>query len=395
MTSAAAPALAERLKPCGPVLDAKAAERARTAVQRRAEADGWATVLEAAWPALAPVFAASPYLAGLARRDPARLGRILSGAPEATLDAVLAGAQGAGAAPDLAAGKATLRRLKAELHLLTALCDLGGVWNLDEVTGALTRFADAALGAALRLAAQGEVERGRLVASLDDANGPVPGLFAMALGKHGAFELNYSSDIDVSIFYEPAAMRMTEGHEPQAVGPAPDPDPGRHPAIADRGRLCVPCRSAPAARSVLHPRRRAGGGGPRLLRERRAELGAGGDDQGPRRGGGHCAGGGFRRGVAALHLAAAPGLRRHRRHPVDQAPDPRAQGGRAADRPRRQPQARRRRHPRDRILRPDPAADLRRPRLRPAFAPHAGRPGRAGGGRIRLRRGGAGADGRL
>ena len=48
-----------------------------------------------------------------------------------------------------------LRRLKAELHLLTALADLGGVWDLDQVTGALTRFADAAVAAALAVAARG------------------------------------------------------------------------------------------------------------------------------------------------------------------------------------------------------------------------------------------------
>jgi glutamate-ammonia-ligase adenylyltransferase len=217
MTSAAAPALSERLAPCGPVLDAKAAERVRTAVQKRAEDGGWSLALQTAWPALAPVFAASPYLAGLARRDPARLGGILCAAPETTLDAVLAGAHAAGAQTDFLEAKASLRRLKAELHLLTALCDLGDVWDLDHVTAALSRFADAALAAALRIAAANETERGRLLRPADDREGPVPGVFCLALGKHGAFELNYSSDIDVSIFYEPTAMRPTEGQEPQAV----------------------------------------------------------------------------------------------------------------------------------------------------------------------------------
>jgi len=48
--------LGEILQPCGPVLDAKAAERLRGVV---AEAV-WTPVLERAWPALAPVFGASP-----------------------------------------------------------------------------------------------------------------------------------------------------------------------------------------------------------------------------------------------------------------------------------------------------------------------------------------------
>jgi glutamate-ammonia-ligase adenylyltransferase len=49
---------------------------------------------------------------------------------------------------------AVLRVLKAEAHLLTAMCDLGGVWGLDQVTGAMTRFADASLQAALNLSAR-------------------------------------------------------------------------------------------------------------------------------------------------------------------------------------------------------------------------------------------------
>jgi glutamate-ammonia-ligase adenylyltransferase len=212
----AAPLSVLELTACGPVLDAAAAERAHGALTKAALAGDWAAALDRAWPALAPVFAASPYLAGLARRDPAMLGRILLGGPEARLAAVLEGAAAVGG-EGLGAGKAKLRRLKAELHLLTALCDLGGVWDLDQVTGALTRFADAALAAALRLAAAVEVERGRLLRPPDEAAGPVPGFFCLALGKHGAFELNYSSDIDVSVFYEPSALPTASGVEPQKL----------------------------------------------------------------------------------------------------------------------------------------------------------------------------------
>ena len=59
--------LADRLVPCGPILDAKAAERAHEAIAKRA-GEAMAGV-DAAWAALAPVFAASPYLASLARKD--------------------------------------------------------------------------------------------------------------------------------------------------------------------------------------------------------------------------------------------------------------------------------------------------------------------------------------
>ncbi|MDB5493626.1 MAG: glutamate-ammonia-ligase adenylyltransferase, partial [Phenylobacterium sp.] len=189
------PSLGQQLRPCGPVVDAKAAARAREVI---AEA-GWPAGIDQAWPALAPVFGASPYLASLARRDPGRLADLLAADPEERLARILA-RTAAAAGLELAAAGVELRRLKAELHLLAALADLGGVWDLDQVTGALTRFADAAVATALAVAAQAELEAGRLTRLGEGAEGPVPGWFCIAMGKQGAFELNYSSDIDVSVF---------------------------------------------------------------------------------------------------------------------------------------------------------------------------------------------------
>ena len=193
--------LSDRIQPCGPVVDAAAAERTREAIGAAADA---------VWPALAPVFAASPYLAALARRRPDSLASALAADPDALADALVAEAVAA-ATLDPAAGGAELRRLKAQLHLLTALCDLGGVWDLDRVTGALSRFADAAVRAALALAARSL--EGRFAGPIDPSN-PAPGLFVVALGKMGAFELNYSSDIDISVFFDPAALPLAEGVEP-------------------------------------------------------------------------------------------------------------------------------------------------------------------------------------
>ncbi|MGH6966352.1 MAG: bifunctional [glutamine synthetase] adenylyltransferase/[glutamine synthetase]-adenylyl-L-tyrosine phosphorylase [Phenylobacterium sp.] len=203
--------LVDQMKPCGPVADEKAAERASNVV---AEALG-PELLETAWPALAPIFGASPYLVSLARRDPRRLAELLAGDPDARLGDIL-GRTAAAAALDGDAATVTLRKLKAELHLLTALADLGGVWDLDQVTGALTRFADAAVAAALVVAAKAELDAGRLMRLGEGAEGPVPGWFCIAMGKQGAFELNYSSDIDVSVFFEPDALPLAPGVEAQA-----------------------------------------------------------------------------------------------------------------------------------------------------------------------------------
>lgn len=204
-----------RLAAPGPVVDAEAAARAHERLSEAAAEGGWSDVLEAAWPVLAPVFAASPYLFGLARRWSDLLQGVLEQGPDARLAEVLTRTESlSGGADDV---RAPLRRLKGELHLLTALADLGGAWDLDQVTGALSRFADASSRAALRAVAHDQRERGKLVSPLDDPRGPIPGLFGLAMGKHGANELNYSSDIDISLFWEPEALvpALDEGVEPQ------------------------------------------------------------------------------------------------------------------------------------------------------------------------------------
>ena len=201
--------LGDRLRPCGPVVDARPAERLLDVLTSQH------ALSPSEREALAPVFGASAYLAGLVRRDPARLSSLLDADPDLRLEDILERTHAlAGAAPEVAAP--ALRRLKAEAHLLTALADLGGVWDLDQVTGALARFADAALASALASAASAEVAAGRLRPPADPGAGPVPGFYCIAMGKHGAFELNYSSDIDISIFFEPDVLPLAEGIEPQA-----------------------------------------------------------------------------------------------------------------------------------------------------------------------------------
>ena len=84
---------------------------------------------------------------------------------------------------------AVLRQAKASAHLSLAAADLSGTMDVMEVTRHLTEFAGGSLETALQsaLAARGLKS---------------DGLFVVALGKMGAFELNYSSDIDVCAFYE-------------------------------------------------------------------------------------------------------------------------------------------------------------------------------------------------
>ena len=77
------------MKPAGPVVDAAAAERLLETLIQTADADGWRETLDTAWPALAPVAGASPYLAGLMRRRPDHLRHLLEAEAADGLERIL------------------------------------------------------------------------------------------------------------------------------------------------------------------------------------------------------------------------------------------------------------------------------------------------------------------
>jgi glutamate-ammonia-ligase adenylyltransferase len=161
------------------------------------------------------IFAGSPYLASLIRRDPARLVRLVSSVPEQRhaelCKEAAAAADGAATLADL---MATLRRHRTEAALLIALADLGGVWALNDVMSALTRLADASVQASVGFLFDQARRRGDW---LEGSRGrPGSGYIVLGMGKYGAFELNYSSDIDLIVFYDAAKLALKPGIEPQA-----------------------------------------------------------------------------------------------------------------------------------------------------------------------------------
>ena len=108
-----------------------------------------------------------------------------------------------------------LRRMKSEAALLIALCDIGGVWPVMRVTAALTELAVTSVQAALRHVLRQEAARGRLSPPNLDRPEENSGLVVLAMGKMGAGELNYSSDIDLIVFFDPAAPTLAPDIEPQ------------------------------------------------------------------------------------------------------------------------------------------------------------------------------------
>ena len=143
----------------------------------------------------------APFLAGALDALPELAETLAAG----RIEEALAMAHAAGEdAPDLGAA---LRRERLALALALAIGDLAGALSLARVVEALSAFADRALDAAIT---DGIRRR------TPDAE--PTGFSAIALGKHGARELNYSSDIDPILLFDPATLPRRDRDEPGAAG---------------------------------------------------------------------------------------------------------------------------------------------------------------------------------
>src|SRR5580698_2277156 len=148
----------------------------------------------------------APYLWDLVCADPDRLLRIVTNSPEEEFAKLLRTAQRSSAtASDAARVMRILRRMRTEAALLIALADIGGVWPVALVTSALTDVAETALGAAVDHLLRDAVARKHLIAP-DPKNPAIgSGYIVLAMGKMGGHELNFSSDIDLMVFFDAAA----------------------------------------------------------------------------------------------------------------------------------------------------------------------------------------------
>lgn len=147
--------------------------------------------------ALSRARAHSPFLARALERLPAIEALLGNGqVEEALLTAKAAG-------EDIEDTGVALRRERLALALALAVGDLAGGLELDRVMRELSTFADRALHAAIAASIARRVP------------GAAPdGMIGLALGKHGAGELNYSSDIDPILIYDPETLPRRERDEP-------------------------------------------------------------------------------------------------------------------------------------------------------------------------------------
>lgn len=153
----------------------------------------------------------SPYLGGLLAKEADWLEGAFDN-PEGALEAEFK------ALKEVAPGDlgSALRRGKRRVALIVGLADLAGVWALEEVTGWLTRFADLSVTLAMRAALVPEISRGKLPGASEDDLETAGGWVALAMGKMGAGELNYSSDIDLICLFDETRFERGEFHEARA-----------------------------------------------------------------------------------------------------------------------------------------------------------------------------------
>ncbi|MEQ8700010.1 MAG: bifunctional [glutamine synthetase] adenylyltransferase/[glutamine synthetase]-adenylyl-L-tyrosine phosphorylase, partial [Bauldia litoralis] len=154
----------------------------------------------------------SPFLTQCLLSDIAFSVDVVTKPPESSLQAAFETLErDAGTTADTAVLNKALRVARRRVALVTAAADLAGAWPLETVTATLSRFADRAVALATAHHLRRAGTNGTLTVDPDDPLGR-SGVFILGLGKLGANELNYSSDIDIAVFYDPDRVS------------APDPD---------------------------------------------------------------------------------------------------------------------------------------------------------------------------
>ena len=152
---------------------------------------------------LAALFGGSPHLTALCLAHPDLVLAVVRGGVEtAFLAEIAAAAEALGAETDREVVKRGLRRMKQRTALAVALADIGGIWSMERVCRGLSDIAETALRLACRHLLRGAAASG--VLTLPDPEDPErdSGLIVLAMGKLGAGELNYSSDIDLIVLFD-------------------------------------------------------------------------------------------------------------------------------------------------------------------------------------------------
>lgn len=160
---------------------------------------------------IAQAFTLSPYLRDSAVADEGLLTLAISRPIDETLSALVKDARDSwrpddgGSHPSEAEVMTRLRTAKRRLSFIAALADLGRIFVARDTTRWLSDMADASLAAAIDHLLVSSHQSGKLTLKSLETPSEGSGLIVLGMGKLGAQELNYSSDIDAVVFFEPSA----------------------------------------------------------------------------------------------------------------------------------------------------------------------------------------------
>ncbi len=160
---------------------------------------------------LLAIFGASPFLTRLIRTEADFAAACFNSDPERLFDRIITEVNRVAEAPGQREAMRLLRHARRKAALLVALADLAHAWPLMTVTEHLTRFADTAIAAALSFLLRQANARGET----ETADPAQCGLVAFSMGKGGAGELNYSSDVDLIFLFDPERAPLAPGMEAQ------------------------------------------------------------------------------------------------------------------------------------------------------------------------------------
>jgi glutamate-ammonia-ligase adenylyltransferase len=163
---------------------------------------------------LSAMAAGSTYLRDWMLRDPNKLAAILTQPLSRTIETASSDlATGMTEAPRLPDAMSVLRRHKSTLAPAIAMADLGGVIAVDQVMALTSALADRTVAAAIDWLLSNQARDGRYFPADAEISSRDSGLIVLAMGKHGAGELNVSSDIDLILLYENRPDRFGKGED--------------------------------------------------------------------------------------------------------------------------------------------------------------------------------------
>lgn len=165
-----------------------------------AETAGGRKVLDA-------IFGNSPYLGDCLLKEVAFFQALLAEDPKIVAERLLRQLrEEASSSRDTNGLKHLLRVAKRRNALLVAFADIAGLWTAEEVMDRLSAFADTALELAVDHLLRGAIEEGQIEGVAPEQPAKRSGFVLLALGKLGAYELNYSSDVDLVVLYDPERL---------------------------------------------------------------------------------------------------------------------------------------------------------------------------------------------